>query len=87
MRALGGGMCWFCGTCWVTFPRHGVLCVVLSLGALSVDMVFYVLFCHLLCGFEILSALLLHCVIMVDYGMEGVYLTPHTSCIVCCTSI
>ena len=40
-------------------------------GALSLDMVFYVLFCHLLCGFEILSALILPCVIMVDYGMEG----------------
>ena len=82
VRALGGGMCWFCGTCWGTFPRHGVLCVLLSIGALSLDMVFYVLFCHLLCGFEILSALILPCVIMVDYGMEGVYLTPHTSCIV-----
>ena len=31
VRALGGGMCWFCGTCWGTFPRHGVLCVDLSL--------------------------------------------------------
>jgi len=62
----------------------GVACVgsVEPVGALSLDMVFYVLFCHLLCGFEILSALILPCVIMVDYGMEGVYLTPHTSCIV-----